>query len=308
MAENIRWFSEGPSVERARTTLFGLGSAGCSMVAGAPLPAVAVSTTASDLERSRASSRVLMDPAELVGLSQTDPDVLRQTPSVLPRSVRDAARGTDLACLMVGLGGTTGSLAARLFSFLVCSGSTFGLTLATTPFSAESDRRRDFASETLSALVASSDLVVEFDNDKLSTLAPNLALSRAFSLMNGIMIRPVLDLSSVMSRGDTSALREVVGGARCGRFGLGLGRGDERVERVVAEALGSPWFDFPIDEAEAAIAVYASSDPWEKEADSIAARLQGKLPDARIVVGSYADGTLGDKIRVSLLLCRPRFR
>jgi cell division GTPase FtsZ len=308
MEAKVRWFSESPSVERARTTLYGLGSAGCNMIAGAPLPTVAVSTSASDLERSRAQARIHLEPSELVGLSQTDPEVIQQTPSVLPQPLRDVMSGVDLACLMVGLGGVTGSVSARLFSSLTKSRKKFGLGLATTPFSAESGRRRDFASETLSAMVASLDLVVEFDNDKLSTLAPNLALSRAFSLMNNIMIRPALDMSSVMSRDDASALREVLGDARCGRFGLGMGRGDERVERVVSEALGSPWFDFPLDEAVAAIAIYASSDPWDKEVRSIADMLGDRLPNARLVMGSYADSTLGDKIRMSLILCRPRFR
>ncbi len=304
MEERVRWFSEGTSSERARTTLLGLGSAGCSMVAGAQLPSVAVSTTASDLERSKAQSRILMSASELVGLSQTDPDVIRQTPSVLPQPLRDALSATDIACLMVGLGGTTGSVAAQLFSSVARSRKAFGLTLATTPFSAESERRRAFASKALSALTTTSDLVVEFDNDKLSTLAPNMPLSRAFSLMNGIMLRPAMDLSSVMSRSDASALREVLGGATHGRFGLGLGRGDERVERVVTEALGSPWFDFPIEEVRAAIAVYASSDPWEKEIDAIATRLQGRLIDAELIMGSYADSTLGDRIRLSLILSR----
>jgi len=117
------------------------------------------------------------------------------------------------------------------------------------------------------------------------------------------MLRPVLDLTSAMSRFDVGVLRQALGDANYGRFGLGLGRGDERIERVVEEALGSPWFDFPLAEVKSAVAVYSSSDPWDKELENILSRLEARIPSARVVFGSYRDDSLKDRIRLSLLLC-----
>jgi cell division GTPase FtsZ len=180
------------------------------------------------------------------------------------------------------------------------------VALVTTPFSAESFRRRELVAEVMTDLLGSCSLVIEFDNDKLSTLAPNLPLSKTFGILNGIMLRPVEDIASTMSRMDVASFDRVVGNATHGRFGLGLARGDERVERVVDEAMSSPWFDLDPAQIPSAIAIYSASDPWDKEEERISQRLQEKLTGADILWGSYKDPSLTDRIRLSLVICNRR--
>jgi len=109
-----------------------------------------------------------------------------------------------------------------------------------------------------------------------------------------------------MSREDIPTFRQLVGDATHARFGLGLARGDERVQRVVQEALSSPWFDFDVKGSRTAIAVYSASDPWDKEAERILSNLEAVMPDTSILWGQYSDQTLGERIRLSLVLCRKR--
>ena len=124
--------------------------------------------------------------------------------------------------------------------------------------------------------------------------------------MNGIMQRPVLDSCSTMTRMDVNLLKQVLGDSNYGRFGLGMSRDDDKVTRVVEEALSSPWFDFPLEDVTAAIATYSSADPWDKEAERISGQLSVKLPNARIAWGTYQDQGLKDRIRLSLVACRQR--
>jgi len=114
----------------------------------------------------------------------------------------------------------------------------------------------------------------------------------------------VIDVCSAMTRNDTVLLKQVIGDAPHGKFGLGLSRGDDRRSKTVEEAISSPWFDYPLEEVKAAVAVYSSSDPWQKEADDICGQLVSRLPSARIAWGSYADSALKDRIRLSLVVCR----
>jgi len=299
-------FSGNASDQPPRVKLFGLGSAGCKMIEGVPFPTVAFSTSSADIARSHADRKMQIGPERLVGVISTQHHILKHLPSIAGHEVVDVLNNTDMAFLFCGLGGLSGSLGARLFSSVAEAKGIAHILLATTPFSAESIHRRELASKTLKELLASSTLCVEFDNDKLSSLAPNLPISRAFTLLNGIMVRPVMDLTSVMSRMDIGVLKQALGNSNHGRFGLGLGRGDERVERAVDEAFSSPWFDYPLPEAEVAVAVYSSSDPWDKEFDRIIALLESKMPSTRMVSGSYQDGSLKDRIRLSLLLCREK--
>jgi len=302
MAELVR-FSESPEGRNIRAKAFGLGSAGCNMVSKAPFTRVAVSTSGADLERSGAERTLLIGQERLVGVYHSDESVIKQLPSVAGHEILDVFNNTDVAFLMCGLGGVSGSLGSRVFSTVARSRGVLDIVLAATPFSAESARRRDFASRIFGELLGSSTLCIGFGNDDLSTLAPHMPMSRAFALMNSIMLRPLIDLHAVMSRSDVSLLRENLSGAPHGRFGLGVGRGDDRIEKAVHEALSSPWFDFEMTGARTAIVVYSSSDPWDKEIEKSLELLASQLPSSRFIYGSYRDPSLGDRVRLSVILC-----
>jgi len=276
------------------------------MIEGAQFPTVAFSTSSADLARSHADRKLMMGIERLVGVSDSKQSVMKHLPSIAGHEILEVFNNTEIAFLFSGLGGMTGSLGTKLFSSVANARGTLDIVLVAMPFSAESIRRRETASRTLSEVIGVSSLCIVFDNDKLSTLAPNLAISRAFGLMNGIMMRPVMDLCVATSRTDLPSVRQVLSGSNYGRFGLGLARGDDRVERAVGESLSSPWFDFPMESVDAAVAVYSAADPWEKEAEKILAVLEARIPQARLLWGIYADQSLGDRIRLSLVLCKKK--
>lgn len=292
--------------QRLRVKLFGIGSAGCNIIEGAQLPAVAISTSDSDLSRSSASRKFMIGSDRLAGLSGTDANVLARMPEIAGHELLDLFNNTDLVFLMCGLGGLTGSMGTKMVASIARAKRVTAVALVTTPFSAESIRRRQLVSKVMSDLLESCTMVIEFDNDKLSSLAPNMPLSKTFSILNSIMMRPAEDIAATVSRSDVAVLDRVIGDATHGRFGLGLARGDERVDRVVEEALSSPWFDFELAQATAAIAVYSASDPWDREEDRIMERLQARLPAAAIMRGSYKDSSLADRIRLSLVIGKSR--
>ena len=299
-------FSQPSAGTRIRSKLFGIGSAGCNMIEGSAFPTVAFSTSDADLARSSADRKFLMSPERLAGLSGPESAIFKLLPVVAGHEMLDLFNNTDLSFLMAGLGGTTGSFGSKIFSMVSRSRGVPNVSLVTYPFAAESIRRREVAERSLEALMKTSDMCLVFDNDKLSSLAPNLQLSRAFGVLNGIMMRPVKDLCSAVSAPDLPALRQTVEGSKYARFGLGIGRGDERVMRVVTEAFSSPWFDYDVSSVTAAVAIYSAADPWDKEAEKIVSSVEERVPSARLLWGSYADPLLGDRIRLSLILCRGR--
>ena len=285
---------------------YGIGSAGCNMVAASPLPSVAFSTSAADLERSRASRRLLITQERLVGLYNTDSKIVAQMPSVVGNDVLALFEDTDVAYLMSGLGGVAGSLGTSVLGRAAKAKRVPVISAVAVPFSAESERRRSFALKCSRQIMSDVDINIVFGNDALSTLAPHLPLSRAFNLLNGIMHRPAMEIAKVVGRAGARKLIEVLGHGALGRFGLGMARGDDRVAKVVQEALESPWFDHPIASTETAVAVYSAMDPWDKELSKILEALRKAMPDARIAYGSYDDAALRESIRLSLVVCPPR--
>ena len=285
---------------------YGIGSAGCNMIAVSPLPSVAFSTSAADLERSRASRRLLVTQERLVGLYNTDSKVVAQMPSVVGDDILALFGDTDAAYLMSGLGGVAGSLGTSVLGRAAKAKRVPVISAVAQPFSAESERRRSFALKCERQIASDVDVNIAFGNDALSTLAPNLPLSRAFNLLNGIMHRPAMEIAKVAGKSGVRKLVEVLGHGAHGRFGLGMARGDDRVAKVVQEALESPWFDHPIASTETAFAVYSAADPWDREFSKILESLQKAMPNAKIAYGSYDDAALGESIRLSLVVCAPR--
>jgi len=290
--------------QKVRVKLFGVGSAGCSMIDGAQFPTVAVSSSAADLARCRSERKVLIGADRLVGISGSEPDIVKKVPSLVGHELLDVFNNTEVAFIMCGLGGSTGSLGARVLSTVARAKGSLGVVLAATPFSAESFRRRQIAQDAVRDLSRLSTLCVEFRNDKLSELAPNLPLSRAFAIQDAIMLRPVMDFCATLARSDLPAFREVLGKSSYGRFGLGLARGDDRVERAVQDALTSPWFDFALEDVEAAVVIYSAADPWDREQEALLSSISARLSSARLIHGSYPDSTLGERIRVSVVVGR----
>jgi cell division protein FtsZ len=299
-------FSQHSADSRIRAKVFGIGSAGCNIVEGASVPTIAFSTSEADLSRSTAERKFLMSPERLAGLSGPEAAIMKLLPAVAGHEMLDLFNNTDMAFLMSGLGGATGSLGSKVFSLVSRAKNVPSIALVTYPFSAESIRRREMAERCLGTLIKSSDLCLVFDNDKLSSLAPNLQLSRAFGILNRIMIRPVRDMCSTICRSDLRTFAQAVDGSGYSRFGLGLARGDERVDKVVAEAFSSPWFDYDVKGTTAAIAIYSAADPWDREAEGIITRVEEGVPSSKLLWGSYPDPSLGERIRLSLVLCRGR--
>ncbi|MBN1677118.1 MAG: hypothetical protein JW880_01125 [Candidatus Thermoplasmatota archaeon] len=297
-------FTGSTSDRKVRAKLFGVGSAGCSMIDGARFQTVAVSSSAADLARCRSERKVLIGAERLLGLSDSDSELMKKLPSIVGHELLDIFNNTEVVFIMCGLGGTTGSLGAKLLASVARARGSLGVVLAATPFTAESIRRRQFAQEAIRGLTKISSLCIEFSNDKLSMLAPNLPLSRAFAVQDAIMMRPVLDMCSTLAGADTAALREVVGSSSYGRFGLGLARGDERVGHAVHDALTSPWFDFELGDARAAVVIYSAADPWDREEELVLSSVAERLPSCNIAMGSYPDPSLGERIRISITIAR----
>ncbi len=109
-------FFQSPDDQPVRAKLFGIGSAGCNIIEGAAYPTVAFSTSSADLARSHAERKVLIGQDRLIGVSDSDPDIVRRLPSVVGHELLDVFNNTELAFLMCGLGGTAGSLGAKMLS------------------------------------------------------------------------------------------------------------------------------------------------------------------------------------------------
>lgn len=286
-----------------RFGFFGFGGAGCNTIMDSTLPSVAVGTDMAEIERCGRARKILLNPSTLVGLADADPSVL--SPSIVPKELTDSIAGCDVPVLAAGLGGFTGSTGIRLFASVAGFMKKMSISVVSLPFSVESPVRQEVASKSLENLRKRSDVVISFENDKLTSLVPKMPIDKAFKLMNAIMERPVTDFSHVMADSDCQMMRQVAQRASVFKLGVGLGRGAARDVDAIREAFLSPWFDVIREDVPAAFLMISSYPIDQKEINGIVRDVQAQLTSARLMLGVYEDPALGDRLRVTLLMGKP---
>ena len=296
-------FSRKPDLSPLRFELFGFGGAGCNIISESNYPSVAVGISQADINRCRKSRKLLLDPVTLSGFADADPAVL--SPDILPLEVRESLSDNDIPVFFAGLGGFAGTNGIRMFASLARMANKFSISLVSLPFSVEGPVRMEIASRSLGDLRKRSDIVISFENDKLTSLVPKMPIDKAFKLMNAIMERPVMDLSRVMADSDVSMMRQIAQRSSVFKLGVGLGRGAMRDVEAMKEAFLSPWFDFIREDVPSAFLVISSYPIDHGEVNGIVRDVQGQLTSARLMYGIYEDPTVGDKIRVTLLVGKP---
>ncbi|MEK6810057.1 MAG: hypothetical protein AABY19_00455 [Candidatus Thermoplasmatota archaeon] len=302
MAEVLRLGQGGP--ERARIAVVGCGGAGCNVLAQVP-PDLGITRVAANdtVHRSMAGveARLILPREGLAGVAAIDESLVRQLTSPDEKAIAGAILNHDLVVPIAGLGGDFGGPAAALVGRVTRVLGESSLALVALPFSAEGLHRRALAEQSLDLLSKKVDGVLAFPNDELLRLAPQLPLLRAFQVLGTIMVRPLTDLARASTRTDIGTLRDMLRSGRRWRFGAGEGEGKHRAFAALEEAFSSPWFPGRAEVIERVIVIASAAGFEETLAGEVTHELQLTVPRARILFGGYADGALGERMRLSVL-------
>ena len=289
---------------RARVAVVGCGGAGCNILQQVPADLGVTRVALNDApHRSMAGipSRLILPNASLDGLASLDEAAVRQLSSPEEKAISGPILNHDLVVAIAGLGGETGGPAAALVGRVARIVGSRSLAFVTQPFTAEGVNRRSAAERSLAVLQRKVDGIVSFPNDELLRLAPKLPLLQAFQVLGAIMVRPLADLARSMTRTDAATLCDVVRGVSRWRFGGGGGRGKHRAFEAVEEALASPWLPENRDSLRRLVVVFGAADSGDALAEEIVHEIRLAVPSASLLIGSYSEPALEDRLRLSLL-------
>jgi cell division protein FtsZ len=305
-------------VGAAGVKVVGLGGAGSNAVddllrrGGVDFGCVVANTDSRALQSSVAETRCILGQSLTRGLGcGGDPELGRAAVEESLEGLLKELEGNGLLIVVVGLGGGTGSGGAPR---LVEAAKGLGMrvvVLATLPFSFEGRRRMDQASESLGQLRAWADLVVCFENDRMSALADGEAgIGEAFAVVDGVLGQAVRALARVHERrGLMNTGLDEVGSVLSGSqaraaFGFGRAEGEERMTRALRQALESPLMAGCVWEQVSGVWVSCGAGEsvrW-REVQLAMEDLQGWLPAwVRLFVGVSIDPALGEAVEVSLM-------
>jgi len=257
------------------------------------------------------------DAAEILRLGGGPGDTDDMSPETIRHAAEEAAtalaeatqRGCDLAVFVGAIGGQTGSIVLPILASEVQSTGCTVLVVAVQPLPFEGASRANVAARTIAALERSSDLILTVPNRPLGDLCDAaLPIDQALECLKRRTADALSQLLGALADGSCvglqpADLRRALSEAGRGAFGVGVGRGERRVEDALRDACGNSFLTQEIcQQASSAILhlrgaknislreVYSATD--------LVATLVGHVP---VQAGLSTDGT-GDEVHATLLV------
>jgi cell division protein FtsZ len=310
------------STNDVRIKIVGLGGAGGNVLDRLLLDGlydaelVAINTDAQALTASVVEQKVQIGRGTTRGLGAGgDPEIGYSAAEEGVEEIRRVIEGAQLIFLCVGLGGGTGSGAARIVASLAREQNALVVAFATLPFAFEGKRRRAQADEALAALQRYSDVVIHFENDRMGdAVAPLAGIHEAFTAADQTLSQSIRSIARlVRQRGlvhigfdeIATALRGAgEAGAHC-VFGYGEADGDNRAHEALTRALKNPLMDkgrMLEDARNILVNVAGGPSMTLNEVQILMEELNRHISDqTRLLFGAVVDPTLGQKISVTIL-------
>ena len=300
---------------RCRIVILGVGGAGNRIVSrlantgGLEAECVAVNTDLKDLNTVDAMRKVLIGEKVTRGLSaRGNPEVGRAAAHESMALIESLVENVDVAFVVVGLGGGTGTGAAPVVAETARRKGAVVVGVVATPFKSEGCRA-GFVTEALSAMQVACDTVVVVDNNKIMKAVPQLPIGEVSKLADQIltdMIENIVDTVSAPSlvNLDITDFKTVVREGGVATVGMGESDAPNRAEEAVRNAMNAPLLNVDYTGVTGAL-IHVSGDPnmTVHEVDQVKEFVTDSLgQSAKVVWGAKVDPSNEGILKVTLVM------
>ena len=226
--------------------------------------------------------------------------------------LRRITNDTQLAIITAGMGGGSGTGAAGHIARLAKQQGAMTIAVVTYPFKSEGTLRKQNAEWGLERLREHCDTILVIPNERLLEIegVKDLPIASAFRVGDELLVRSITGVTELLTTDgmvnlDFEDLKAVIkSGSGVAMIGLGASKSSNRAEEATLEALHSPLLELDTTDARGAlINVVGGSSLTLGEAEKCAQIIQEQVsPHAKIIWGAAVDESLGDEIRVMLVL------
>ncbi|MBI1971411.1 MAG: cell division protein FtsZ [Candidatus Wildermuthbacteria bacterium] len=272
---------------------------------------IAVNTDVQDLKKIRAAKKLQIGKQSTKGLGAgMNPQLGKEAAAESREEIKGILAGADMIFLTAGLGGGTGGGAIPVVAELARMQRALVVGIVTKPFSFEGTWRARLAEQALGELEGKLDALLVIPNDKILSMAEqDTTVLSVFWSADEILREAVQGISDVIAKPglinvDFADVRQVMKNAGHAMFGVGMGKGEKRVEEALRGAFHSPLLDRSAAGAKAVLFnVTGSSDLSLAEIQQIAQDIKKQLkPNAKIIFGAGYDRQLKNgELKITLI-------
>jgi cell division protein FtsZ len=243
---------------------------------------IAINTDRIHLEVVDADRKLLIGNDRVHGTGcGSDPGLGRLCMEDAADTLAEVIGSPDVVFIVAGMGGGTGTGGAPMAARIAKATGAIVVGVAFMPFKAERTRRAN-AQAGLEEFRRTSDAVMVMENDRLLTLAPDLPIGEAFSMMDKLIVERITGVLEMMSLSsklvETTRLLEAL--PEQGMAMLSCGEG------ITCEAVDHPLLELECAaEASCGAGAKTLTELWVEEAR------QGTLhmPGTNVLVGTRSD-------------------
>ena len=240
-----------------------------------------------------------------------NPEIGKRSAQEDREKIYDLIKGTDLLFITAGMGGGTGTGAARFFADVAKELCIFKVAVITKPFAFEGQKRLKVAEQGIAELSQHVDSLITIPNNKLlSVLGKSASLLDAFKAANEVLQGAVEGISDLITRPglinvDFADVRTVMSEMGMAMMGTGEATGEERAKQAAELAVSSPLLD-DIDLSGAKgvlVNLTAGSNMTIGEFEVVGDTVRAfTSDDATVVVGTVIDMDLQDEMKVTVVV------
>ncbi len=214
---------------------------------------VAVNTDVQALANSDAKVKIQIGEKLTGGLGVgAKPDIGRKAAEESENELREMLAGYNMAFITCGMGGGTGTGAAPLISKISKEMGILTVAVVTKPFLFEGTGRMNNAISGISEIEKNVDTLVVIPNEKLFDIMDKKATIRdAYNKADEVLTHSVIGISDIILRPgiinlDFADIMTIMKNKGKAHIGIGVGRGEDKVEEAARMAVESPLLETKI--------------------------------------------------------------
>lgn len=220
-----------------------------------------------------------------------------------------ALEGADLVFITAGMGGGTGTGAARIVAEVAKEMGALTVGVVTRPFTFEGRKRTNQAEEGINGLQSQVDTLIIIPNDKLlQAINEQTPVQEAFRIADDVLRSGVQGISDIITipgliNVDFADVRAVMADAGSALMGIGEGSGKSRAREAAVQAITSPLLESSIEGARGVVLnITGGSDMTLSEVNVAAETIYEVVdPNANIIFGAVIDPEMQGEMRITVI-------
>lgn len=272
---------------------------------------VAINTDAQALKSSKADRRIQIGKQLTSGLGAgADPSIGQKAAEENREEITNLIKNYNMCFVTAGMGGGTGTGAAPVIAKISKELGVLTVGVVTKPFSTEGRVRTKNADGGINVLKDHVDTLVVIPNDKLlSIISRDTSVLQAFSMVDDVLMQGIQGITDLITTEgvinlDFADVQTVMKDGGLAHMGIGQASGENRAVHAAEKAINSPLLDISIDGFKGIlINVTGGPDITMYETNDVISVINKYAdPEAVVIPGLSIDESLGDEVKVTVLV------